>query len=117
MQVVHADVAARNVLLTSDQTAKLTDFGLSRRLYEYTQYVKKNQEPLPWRWMAIESLQTMQFSTESDVWSYGITVWEIFSLGDIPYPGLSWNLEFVGELERGLRMNKPKYATSHMYES
>jgi len=50
----------------------------------------------------------------SDVWSYGVTLWEIFSLGDMPYPGLSWDVNFVDELERGLRMQIPKYATPEM---
>jgi len=108
---VHADLAARNILLTTEGVAKISDFGLSRRLYEYTQYVKASQEPLPWRWMAFESLKNLSFSTQSDVWAYGITLWEIFTLGDLPYPGLSWNVDFVTELERGLRMNIPKYAS------
>ncbi|CAL8118447.1 unnamed protein product [Orchesella dallaii] len=113
--VIHADLAARNILLTENLTAKVTDFGLSRRLYEYTEYVKKNQEPLPWRWMAVESLKQLEFSTKSDVWSYGITLWEMYSLGDIPYPGLSWDINFVTELENGLRMQSPSRAPSNIY--
>lgn len=70
-QVVHADLASRNCLVDYNGNVKITDFGLSRQLFDYTQYVKKQQEPLPWRWMAIESLQQLCFSTQSDVWAYG----------------------------------------------
>jgi FMS-like tyrosine kinase 1 len=83
-------------------------------MYEYTEYVKESQDQLPWRWMAIESLKKMSFSTQSDVWSYGILLWELFSLGDVPYPGLSWDIEFLSRLEDGMRMNKPKYANDEM---
>src|SRR5688572_10574473 len=62
-KVIHADLATRNVLLYENGVAKITDFGLSRQLYAYTTYLKKEQEPLPWRWMALESLREMNFST------------------------------------------------------
>ncbi|CAL8128519.1 unnamed protein product [Orchesella dallaii] len=113
--VVHADIAARNILLTSNLTAKISDFGLSRRMYDYTNYVKKQQEPLPWRWMSIEALRSLEFSEKSDVWAFGVTMWEIFSVGDTPYPGLSWNLDFVGELQKGLRLQRPQYSTEEIY--
>ncbi|CAL8128736.1 unnamed protein product [Orchesella dallaii] len=114
--VVHADVAARNILLTSNLTAKISDFGLSRRMYDYTNYVKKQQEPLPWRWMSIEALRSLEFSEKSDVWAFGVTMWEIFSVGDTPYPGLSWSLDFVGELQKGLRLQRPQYSTEEIYQ-
>lgn len=112
--VIHADLSTRNVLLTSEETAKITDFGLSRRLYEYTDYVKKQQEPLPWRWMAIESLKRLEFSSKSDVWSYGITLWEIFSMGDLPYPGLAWDVDFVDSLAVGRRLKSPQHANEQV---
>ncbi|CAL8121113.1 unnamed protein product [Orchesella dallaii] len=114
--VIHADIAARNILLTSDLTAKVTDFGLSRRLYQFTEYVKTKQEPLPWKWMAVESLKRNEFSTKSDVWSYGVTLWEIFSNGDIPYSGRSWDVTFATQLETGLRLASPSRASSDMYD-
>ncbi|CAL8068919.1 unnamed protein product [Orchesella dallaii] len=108
--VIHGDLAARNVLLDTNAICKITDFGLSRKLYQYQVYIKKQQEELPWRWLAIEALRRLEFSTKSDAWSYGMTLWEIFSLGDLPYPGLSWTLDFVELLDSGMRLTKPKNA-------
>ncbi|OXA47685.1 Vascular endothelial growth factor receptor 3 [Folsomia candida] len=115
-KVFHGDLAARNVLLDSSLTAKVSDFGLSRRLYERYEYVKQSKEPLPWRWMAPESLRDLTFSTESDVWSFGITLWEIFSLGHVPYSGIQYTSGFIESLETNYRLSKPQYASVKMYD-
>ncbi len=80
--MVHADLAARNILLTIDRRAKIADFGLSRRMYNYDRCVKAGEELSPWRWMAPESLKYFRFTEKSDVWSFGVLLWEIYSLGN-----------------------------------
>ncbi|CAG7719737.1 unnamed protein product [Allacma fusca] len=114
-KVIHGDLASRNVLLYTKDRVKITDFGLSRQLLNYENYVKKSQALLPWRWLALETLKTLAFTSKSDVWAYGITLWEIFSLGLIPYPGMVWTVDFVDYLEQNHRLSIPKYADEEIY--
>jgi serine/threonine protein kinase len=140
LQVIHGDLATRNVLLYDNNNIKICDFGLSRKLYTYSVYKKSKQvsyklvamiqvklwplqfgstfdynlffkEPLPWRWLAIEVLRDLEFSHESDVWAYGVTLWEIFSLGELPFAEVNWSQDIVNQLEGGLKLKKPKYST------
>jgi receptor tyrosine kinase-like orphan receptor 1 len=96
-------------------TLKIADFGLSRQLYHCYNYRKNSDEPLPWRWLAFESLTDLHFSTESDVWSYGITVWELFSCCEVPYGGYSYSTEFLREIQNNcLRPERPAHASVEM---
>ena len=72
------------------------------------------QGKLPVKWMAPESLTDRIFSTLSDVWSFGVVLWEIFSLGQSPYPGIAFGGHFIQQLQSGYRMEKPEYATNEI---
>lgn len=108
------DLAARNVLLTSEKEAKISDFGLSRRMQNYT-YTKTKNDRLPWKWMAPESLHELVFTEKSDVWSFGITLWEIYTFGKDPYPGASCNERFISDLEQGRILSEPNYCQASIY--
>ncbi|KAA0187840.1 hypothetical protein HAZT_HAZT004998, partial [Hyalella azteca] len=114
MQVLHGDLAARNILLAENNIVKISDFGLSKSLYNY-QYKANFKKPMPIKWMAIESLRDGIFSTQSDVWAYGVVMWEVFSLGQVPYPTIDLNKNFVNQLESGVRLHKPQYASEKLY--
>ena len=111
--VMHGDLAARNVLISSEKNskgeilvAKVADFGLSKQLYENSYYRKVERNYVPWKWMAYEFLQDGAFQRKSDVWSYGVVVWELFSLGKSPYGGQTYD-EVFKRLGEGYRLPCP----------
>lgn len=114
-KVLHGDLAARNILLTDGNVVKISDFGLAKDIYKNDNYRKKSKTPLPWKWLAVECFRDGVFSTQSDIWSYGVVLWEIFSLGQSPYPGVEFDESFVTRLEKGIRPEQPKYATYDLY--
>uniref|UniRef100_A0A0P6E5R0 receptor protein-tyrosine kinase n=1 Tax=Daphnia magna TaxID=35525 RepID=A0A0P6E5R0_9CRUS len=113
-KVLHGDLAARNVLLADHGIVKVADFGMARQMQNYN-YHMKGQGLLPIKWMAIESLTDHVFSSQSDVWSYGVVLWELFALGKIPYPGMNGPI-LVKDIQDGLRMEKPEYAPNFVGE-
>lgn len=113
---VHRDLAARNVLICEGKLIKICDFGLARDIMHDTNYISKGSTFLPLKWMAPESIFHNLYTTLSDVWSYGILLWEIFTLGGTPYPDLPMNELFYSALKRGYRMAKPAHASDEVYE-
>ncbi|KAM4677369.1 platelet-derived growth factor receptor beta [Discoglossus pictus] len=113
---VHRDLAARNVLICEGKLVKICDFGLARDIMRDSNYISKGNTFLPLKWMAPESIFNNLYTTLSDVWSFGILLWEIFTLGGTPYPELPMNEQFYNAIKRGYRMSKPSYASDEIYE-
>ncbi|GAB0094898.1 hypothetical protein DMENIID0001_102240 [Sergentomyia squamirostris] len=116
LKVVHRDLAARNVLIDENNIAKIADFGLSRDIYEDGMYTLRRGGRVPIKWMAIEALQRQHYTTHSDVWSYGVLLYEIITLGCIPYPTIA-NDKLLSYLNCGSRMEKPRCCPQWLYET
>ncbi|XP_037784392.1 macrophage colony-stimulating factor 1 receptor-like isoform X2 [Penaeus monodon] len=114
-KILHGDLAARNLLLADENVVKISDFGLSRNMHGDI-YQKKRDDLLPIKWLSIEAIRNCTFSVQSDIWAYGVTLWELFTLGSTPYPGVPVDANFLGLLEGGYRMSKPTYATKKIHE-
>ncbi|XP_078374593.1 proto-oncogene tyrosine-protein kinase receptor Ret-like isoform X2 [Oculina patagonica] len=113
MKVVHRDLAARNVLVGENKVCKISDFGLAREL-EGDVYTRRTQARLPAKWMPPESLFYGESSSMSDIWSYGIVMWEVFTIGESPYPGFK-HREVAGLLQTGYRMPRPRHISEELY--
>uniref|UniRef100_A0A8K9UW54 non-specific protein-tyrosine kinase n=1 Tax=Oncorhynchus mykiss TaxID=8022 RepID=A0A8K9UW54_ONCMY len=113
LNMVHRDIAVRNVLVASADCVKLGDFGLSRYV-EDEDYYKASLSRLPIKWMAPESINFRRFTTASDVWMFGVCVWEVMSLGQQPFFWLE-NGEVINQLEGGVRLPKPSLCPPTLY--
>eukprot|EP00090_Calanus_glacialis_P003793 TRINITY_DN12823_c0_g1_i1.p1 TRINITY_DN12823_c0_g1~~TRINITY_DN12823_c0_g1_i1.p1 ORF type:complete len:416 (-),score=101.97 TRINITY_DN12823_c0_g1_i1:734-1981(-) len=107
--VVHRDLAARNVLLSDDGQAKVADFGLAS-----TDGATIESGKLPIKWTAPEALRHSQFSNKSDMWSFGILLWEIYSFGRVPYPRIPLG-DVVKHVEKGYQMEAPEGCPAQVY--
>ncbi|KFV94890.1 Receptor-type tyrosine-protein kinase FLT3, partial [Eurypyga helias] len=112
---IHRDLAARNILVTHGKVVKICDFGLARDIVNDSNYIVRGNARLPVKWMAPESLFERTYTMKSDVWSYGILLWEIFSLGVNPYPGIQVDTNFYKLIRGGFKMDQPYYATKDVY--
>ncbi|XP_069784991.1 megakaryocyte-associated tyrosine-protein kinase [Narcine bancroftii] len=108
-KLVHRDLAARNILISNENIAKVSDFGLAKGVSS-----TQDQAKLPVKWTAPEALKHHKFSTKSDVWSYGILLWELFSYGRAPYPKLTL-IDVPAKVEKGYRMESPEKCPIMIY--
>ncbi|KFV86218.1 Tyrosine-protein kinase SYK [Struthio camelus australis] len=113
---VHRDLAARNVLLVTQHYAKISDFGLSKALSADESYYKaQSHGKWPVKWYAPECMNFYKFSSKSDVWSFGVLMWEAFSYGQKPYKGMKGG-EVAQMIERGERMERPEGCPTEVYD-
>lgn len=112
---VHRDLAARNCMVSEDKTVKVGDFGMTRDVYETDYYRKGNKGILPVRWMAPESLKDGTFTSQSDVFSFGVVLWEMATLAEQPYQGLS-NDDVLNYVKAGNVMQMPQNCPQVLYK-
>lgn len=117
--IIHRDLAARNCLLDESLKLKIADFGLSKHIdnaYENSEcYVVQTQHHLPFRWMAPESLKTRTFNIKTDIWSYGVLLWEITTRGRHPYGTIKTTEELITFLDNNNRLPKPVRCSPDLY--
>ncbi|XP_076870132.1 macrophage-stimulating protein receptor isoform X2 [Brachyhypopomus gauderio] len=113
---VHRDLAARNCMMDETFTVKVADFGMARDVFdkEYYSIQDHKRAKLPIKWMAIESLQTQKFTTKSDVWSFGVLMWEMLTRGASPYPDVD-PYDMSPYLLQGRRLPQPQYCLDSLW--
>lgn len=112
---VHRDLAARNILIGSSGICKVADFGLSKAIDDDSDYFTSVGGKVPVKWTAPEAMSKRKYTESSDVWSFGVTLWEIFSRGGTPYDGIN-NLAVVTEVMSGYRLPAPPRCPTQVYD-
>ncbi|KAA0718345.1 Tyrosine-protein kinase [Triplophysa tibetana] len=112
---LHRDLAARNCMLRDDMNVCVADFGLSKKIYSGDYYRQGRIAKMPVKWIAVESLADRVFTVKSDVWAFGVTMWEISSRGMTPYPGVQ-NHEIYDYLLEGNRLKQPNDCLDELYD-
>ncbi|XP_020569511.2 tyrosine-protein kinase receptor TYRO3 [Oryzias latipes] len=113
--IIHRDLAARNCMLHENMVVCVADFGLSKKIYSGDYYRQGSVSKLPVKWIALESLADNVYTTQSDVWAFGVTIWEIMTRGQTPYPGVE-NSEIYEFLIKGERLKRPSDCRDDIYE-
>ncbi|XP_039295113.1 tyrosine-protein kinase Btk29A isoform X3 [Nilaparvata lugens] len=111
---IHRDLAARNCLVGSENVVKVADFGLARYVLD-DQYTSSGGTKFPIKWAPPEVLNYTRFSSKSDVWAYGVLMWEVFTCGKMPYGRLK-NTEVVDRVQRGIILERPKNCPKEIYD-
>ncbi|XP_060625995.2 cytoplasmic tyrosine-protein kinase BMX [Anolis sagrei] len=113
-QFIHRDLAARNCLVDSDLTVKVSDFGMTRYVLD-DQYISSLGTKFPIKWSSPEVFHYTKFSSKSDVWAFGILMWEVFTLGKLPYDRYD-NMQVIEKVCQGYRLYRPQLASEAIYE-
>ncbi|GMR44354.1 hypothetical protein PMAYCL1PPCAC_14549, partial [Pristionchus mayeri] len=110
LNITHRDLAARNILVGEQKQLKISDFGMSRPGV----YIKLSKSVIPLRWLSVEAIRDNVYSTKSDVWAFGVVLWEICTLGGFPYPTVS-DTDLLSHLTQGNRLEKPISCSDDIY--
>ncbi|XP_070547510.1 fibroblast growth factor receptor 1-like [Ptychodera flava] len=114
IECVHRTLSSKNVLVDQDNICKITELGLSSKVMTESTFESVTEGRLPIRWMALESILDCIYTSKTDVWSYGVVLWEIFTLGETPYSGITIR-DIIKQLQQGYRLSKPDYSDEKMF--
>ena len=98
---VHRDLAARNCLLDDKLTVKVADFGLTKQILDKAYYIPSDKKPFPYRWMALESLENGVYTTKTDVYSFGVLLWQLMTRGEKPFADFLDCSQLIHHLKNG----------------